>query len=50
MVKKQNMRYLKKTHKFDIKMPKTVAKAYILDKKNGNTMWADVITKEIEEV
>ena len=37
LVKKQSMRYLKKTHKFRIELPKTVAEAYALDKKNCNT-------------
>ena len=41
---------MKKTHKFGIEMPKTVAEALALDKKNGNTLWADAIAKEMKEV
>jgi hypothetical protein len=35
---------------FDIEVPKTVKKALALDRKNGNTLWADAIAKEMREV
>jgi hypothetical protein len=50
LVKQRQTRYVKKTHKFGIEMPKTVKEAYELDKKNGNTMWADGIAKEMKTV
>ncbi len=50
MVKRRNTRYLKRTHKFGIEVPKTVAKAHDLDRKNGNTLWMDAIAKEMQEV
>ena len=37
-VKKRNAQYLKKTHKIGIEVPKSVAQAYALDKKNGNNL------------
>ncbi len=43
-------RYLKRTHKFGIEIPKTVKEALALDRKNGNTLWADAIAKEMREV
>jgi hypothetical protein len=43
-------RYLKRTHKFDIEVPKTVKEALDLDSKNGNTFWANVIAKEMKKV
>eukprot|EP00970_Alexandrium_tamarense_P003116 scaffold471_cov109-Alexandrium_tamarense.AAC.4 len=49
-VKKRNVRYLKKTHKFSIELPKSVAKAYELDRRNGDTKWADAIAKEMKNV
>ena len=49
-VKKRSARYLKKTHKFGVELPKSVAEAYALDKKNGNTLWADSIAKEMKDV
>jgi hypothetical protein len=49
-VKKRNVRYLKKTHKFGIELPKTVAEAYELDRRNGDTKWADAIAKEMKNV
>ncbi len=42
--------YLKQTHKFGIEVPKTVKVALDLDRKNGNTLWLDAITKEMKEV
>jgi hypothetical protein len=50
LVRKPTTRYLKQTHKFGIGVPKTVKEALDLDRKNGNTLWADVIAKEIKEV
>jgi hypothetical protein len=44
LVKRRNTRYLKRTHKFGIELPKTAQEALALDKKNGNTLWADAIT------
>ena len=49
-VRKRQTRYLKKSHKFGIELPNTVEQAYALDAKNGNTLWADAISKEIENV
>ena len=39
VVKTINAQYLKKTHKFGIGVPKSLAQAYALDKKNSNTLW-----------
>ena len=50
LVNKMNDRYLKKTHKFWIEVPKLVAQAYALDKKNGNTLWVDAVSKEMKDV
>ena len=37
-------------HKFGIELLKTVEEAYALDAKNGSILWADAISKEIENV
>ncbi len=50
LVRKQTTRYLKRTHKFGIEVPKTVKEALALDRKNDNTFWADAIAKEMKEV
>ncbi len=50
LVRKRNPCYLKRTHKFGIELPKTVKEALALDKKNGNTFWADAIAKEMKDV
>ena len=49
-IRKQQTRYLKKSHKFGIELPKTVEEAYALDTKNGNTLWADATSKEMENI
>ena len=33
-----------------MKLPKTVEEAHVLDAKNDNTLWADAISKEMENV
>ncbi len=50
LVCKRTTRYLKRTHKFGIEVPRTVKIALALDRKNGSTLWADAITKEMKEV
>jgi hypothetical protein len=50
LVCKWTTRYLKRTHKFGIEIPKTVKEALALDRKNGNTLWADAIAKKMREV
>lgn len=35
------------THKYGLKVPTSVAHALEIDKKNGNTYWADAIAKEM---
>jgi hypothetical protein len=47
-VKGRTAKYLKKCFKFGIEVPRTVKEAYELDRKNGNTLWADAIRKEME--
>lgn len=39
-------RVKKKTHKYGIRVPRTVAEAYALDKENGKTMWRDAILRK----
>ena len=37
-VKQRNAKYLKRTNKFGIEVPKTVAEAIALDENNGDTL------------
>ena len=50
LVRKREARYLKRNEKFGIAVPKTVKEAYELDAQNGNTLWADAISNEMESV
>ena len=50
LVKKRSVRYLKKTHKFGVQVPKSMKHAAELDKQNGNTFWTDSISKEMKNV
>ncbi len=50
LVHGRTTRYLKRTHKFGIEIPKTFKEALALDRKNGNTLWADAIAMEMREV
>ena len=40
----------RKRHKIGIEVPKSIAQAYALYKKNGNTLWSYSIAKEINYV
>ena len=50
MVIKCSAQYLKMTQKIGLELTKTVNKAYVIDKKNGNILWQDTIQKEMENV
>jgi hypothetical protein len=50
LVKKRKMSYLKKNMKFGIKVPTLVDHALKIDKRNGNTLWAKAIAKEMKDV
>jgi len=45
-----NARYHKRTHKYGIELPKSVADCKRLDDLNGNTLWQDAIAAEINAV
>ncbi len=47
LVRKRTTRYLKRTHKFGIEVPKTIMEALALDRKNDNTLWVDAIANEM---
>ena len=50
LVKKRNSRYLKKTHKYGIEVPKYISQAYDLDKKIDSTLWEYSIAKDMNDV
>lgn len=50
IVNKVKSRYWKTTHKFGIRLPKTVAEALQIDEENNNTFWRDAIEKEMKTV
>ena len=50
LVRERQAKYLKKSQKFGIEVPSSVAHALELDKTNGNTLWADAIAKEMKNV
>ena len=43
-------RHHRTTKKFGIEIPKTIERAYELDKENGNTLWRNAIEKEMKTV
>ena len=50
IIRKWQNSYLKRRYKFGIELPKTVEQDLSLDTKNGNTLLADAIPKEMEIV
>ena len=50
LVRQREARYLKRNKKFGIAVPRTAKEAYDADAQNGNTFWADAISKEMQNV
>lgn len=50
IIAKIKSKYWLRTHKFGIRIPKTVQEARQIDAKNGNTYWWDAILKEMKNV
>ena len=47
---KVKSKYWVRTHKFGIRIPKSVEEAKRLDRENGNTLWWDAIVQEMKNV
>ena len=41
---------MQRNEKYGIGVPRTVKEAYEMDSRNGNTFWADAISKEMKNV
>ena len=50
ILSKVKAKYWQRTHKFGIRIPKTVAQAQQIDKENGDTLWWDAILMEMRNV
>ena len=50
VITKTKSKYWLQTHKFEIKIPKSVIQARQIDAKCGNTLWWDAICKEMKNV
>ena len=47
-LKKVKTKYWERTHKYGIKIPKSIRHALEIDRENGNTMWHDAIKMEMK--
>jgi len=50
IIKANKSRYMKKSHKFGIELPKTVKRALEIDGETGTTYWHDAICKQVKAV
>jgi hypothetical protein len=50
IIAKVKSKYWQRTHKYGIRIPKTVQEALAIDKENGNTLWWDAICQEMRNV
>lgn len=50
ILSKVKSKYWQRTHKFGIRIPKSVEEAKAVDEENGNTLWWDAICKEMANV
>lgn len=50
IISKIKSKYWKRSHKYGIRIPKSIKEAYDLDKQNFNTLWHDSIKEEMYKV
>ncbi len=50
IIKRVKSKYWQRSHKYGIRLPKSVQEALQLDQENGNTLWHDAIQKELKNV
>ncbi len=50
LVKCCNVKYLKKTHKYCLPLPKSFDDAFAIYRCSGSTLWENTIAKEMENV
>jgi hypothetical protein len=50
IIAKVKSKYWTRTHKFGIRIPKSIKEARELDRQNGNTLWWDAILQEMANV
>ena len=50
IINKLKSKYWSRTHKYGIRIPKTVAETLEIDRENGNTLWWDAIMLEMKNV
>jgi hypothetical protein len=50
ILSKTKSKYWQRTHKFGLRIPKSVAEAQAIDAENGDTLWWDAIMKEMRNV
>ena len=50
IIAKLKSKYWQRTHKYGIRVPKTVNEALKIDKEEGNTFWADAIEEEMRKI
>ena len=50
IIAKVKSKYWQRTHKYGIRIPKTVREALAIDRENGNTLWWDAICQEMRNV
>jgi hypothetical protein len=47
IIKKVKAKYWRTTHKFGIRIPKSVEEALLIDMENGNLLWRDAVDKDM---
>ena len=50
ILSKIKSKYWQRTHKFGIRIPKSVSEAYAIDEDNKNTAWRDAIRQEMKKI
>jgi hypothetical protein len=50
IIAKSKSKYWQRTHKYEIRVPRSIDEAKTIDETNGNTRWVDAVTLEMQNV
>lgn len=50
ILQKVKSKYWSRTHKYGIRIPKSIQEAMMIDRENGNTLWMDAVRQEMKNV
>ena len=50
IISKVKLKYWQRTHKYGIRIPKSIAEAKLIDAENGDSLWMDAVRMDMKNV